>query len=184
VAAQFDIQPRGLRASPMFVGSLVAAVASTVVLTVLAILQAQQPPPRANPQNPPPPPPPPHLMAGLIIVAAIFVVAWVAVLLAVARDTIMRRIDAHESRFEAVLAEKINEYGELRETDGYVYGVHQTNRAEQAGTAQAGTAQAEAAPPEAGKADAEQAGRATRSDYDASNGVERVRTLYPVPPVD
>jgi len=132
MATHFEFQPRGIRASPLFVGSLVGALASTVVLTILAILQFQQPQPPRD-QNPPagggpPPPPPPHLTAGLIVVAAIFVVAWIAVLLAIARDTIMRRLDASELRMQEILAEKINEYGELRETDGYVYGMRQAGR--------------------------------------------------------
>jgi len=132
MATHVEYQPRGMRTSPLFVGSLVGALASTVVLAILAILQFDQQPPRGgqNPagNGPPPPPPPQHLLAGLIVVAAIFVVAWIAVLLAIARDTLMRRLDAVENRVDTILAEKINEYGDLRETDGYVYGMRQAGR--------------------------------------------------------
>jgi hypothetical protein len=129
MATHFEFQPRGVRTSPLFVGSLVGALASTVVLTILTILQLNQAPPRGGdpnaPTGGPPPPPPQHLTAGLIVVAAIFVVAWTAVLLAIARDTIMRRLDATELRVQEILAEKISEYGDLRETDGYVWGMRQ-----------------------------------------------------------
>jgi hypothetical protein len=110
----------------MFVGSLVAAIATTVALAFLIILQVNSPPP-------PPPnqqggggggrPPsaailnPQNLTSLIVIAAALFTIAWIATIAAAIRDQIL-----HETH------KIMSEYGDLRETDGYVSGLHQRSR--------------------------------------------------------
>jgi hypothetical protein len=112
--------------SPMFVGSLVAAISATVALAFLLVVQVTAPPgppPGSQQQGPGGRPPPllnpQNLVSIIVIVAALFTIAWVATIAAAARDLILRD------------TQKImSEYGELRETDGYVNGYRQGGRPE------------------------------------------------------
>ncbi len=128
--------------SPLLLVGLVAAVISTVALVVTAVLAFQPsgpPPGQGGPGGPPP-----VQLAPLIISIGFFVVSWVTVAVAVARDQIAQRIAAvHASRsdswtdlhqgldeirtqtaelakIEARITKLVHEYGELRETDGYL----------------------------------------------------------------
>ena len=112
--------------SSMFVGCLVAAIAATLALAFLMIVQITSPPgpppgsqqaaggrpapPLLNPQN---------LTSIVVVVAALFTIAWIATIAAAVRDQILR--ESHKI---------LTEYGELRETDGYVNGYRQGGRPE------------------------------------------------------
>ena len=112
--------------SPLMLGSLFAAVAGTVLIIAFLVIQFQAEPPEFGPpgvgNKPPPLPPPAHL--AFFLAAAVFVMAWLSVLAAASRDTLVRRLDAMEARFVALTSE----YGEQRRTDGYVEGVHEATR--------------------------------------------------------
>jgi hypothetical protein len=108
----------------MFVGSLVAALASTAALMFLLVVQlTAQPPPRPGEPGPggkPPPSPllnPQNLTSAIVIVAAVFTICWIATIAAAIRDQILRETNRIMS-----------EYGELRETEGYVNGYRQGGR--------------------------------------------------------
>jgi DNA-directed RNA polymerase specialized sigma24 family protein len=114
------------RHSSMFVGSLVAAISATACLFSLFLLQVLTPPP------PPPPgvagpgsvPPaelfsPQSLTSAIVIAAAIFAISWIATIAATIRDQILWETNRIMS-----------DYGDLRETDGYVSGYQQRGRPE------------------------------------------------------
>ena len=111
--------------SSMFVGSLVAAIASTAFLLFLYAVQVgSKPPPQPGSGQgtggPPPPPPilsPPNLSSAITIVAAVAVIAWVATIAAMARDQILREMNRI-----------LSEYAEMRETDGFLSGMRQASR--------------------------------------------------------
>ncbi|GGQ39877.1 hypothetical protein GCM10010166_03470 [Couchioplanes caeruleus subsp. azureus] len=130
----------------MLIGALIVAIASTGALVITAIVGfPERPgPPPGIPGLPPGPPPQVRSMAVLVVLTGIFVLAWLAVLVAVARDQILRRLGAaaeapagteqikelltevraqlaadRESEWQVVL-ERLAEYGEQRETDGYL----------------------------------------------------------------
>jgi hypothetical protein len=132
--------------SPLLMIGVVAAVISTVAVVVSAIVANQPPPGPFNPQGPPGPPP---QSTALLISLGCFVVSWVTVAVAVARDQLAQRIArATEARtayltdlhawMESVRVEEANEraalmaqlttqldtlsreYGEQRETEGYL----------------------------------------------------------------
>jgi hypothetical protein len=109
----------------MFVGSLVAAIAATVVLLTLFAVQVNAgPPPRpGDPQGNNPPPPQflsrESLAGAITIVAAIAVIAWVATIAAMARDQILHEMNRI-----------LSEYAEMRETDGFLSGMRQASRPE------------------------------------------------------
>jgi hypothetical protein len=110
--------------SSMFVGCLVAAIAATLALAFLMVVQVTSPPgpPPGQPQGQGGRPPllnPQTLTSFIVIVAALFTIAWIATIAAAIRDQILG--ETHK-----ILAE----YGELRETDGYVNGYHQRGRPE------------------------------------------------------
>jgi hypothetical protein len=110
--------------SSMFVGCLVAAIAATLALAFLMAVQVTAPPgPPPGQQGPGRPGPPllnpQNLTSGIVIVAALFTIAWIATIAAAVRDQIL-----HETH--KIMAE----YGELRETDGYVNGYRQGGRPE------------------------------------------------------
>src|SRR5262249_34210077 len=110
--------------SSMFVGSLVAAIAATLALLLLATVQIFAPPP-PPPQQPPQgvrPPPPPifnqqTLLSVIIIAAALFTIAWIATIASAIRAQILR--ETHK-----VMAD----YGEAREVGGYDVGYRQGSR--------------------------------------------------------
>src|SRR5262245_35524527 len=107
----------------MFVGSLVAAIASTAFLLVLYVVQVgTKPPPQGGGQGPGGPPgpailSPPSLSSAITIVAAIAVIAWVATIAAMARDQILREMNRI-----------LSDYAEMRETDGFLSGMRQASR--------------------------------------------------------
>jgi hypothetical protein len=110
----------------MFVGSLVAAIAATAALAFLMIVQLSSPPPPPRPDQQggggggPPPVAltnPQNLTSLIVIAAALFAIAWIATIAAAIRDQILR--ETHK-----IMAD----YGDLRETDGYVSGYHQRGR--------------------------------------------------------
>ena len=133
--------------SQQFITALVVAVAATLALVGIVLVQANQrpgPPPGAGGGGSQPPPPPNDIL--VIIAAAVFVLAWTAVMLTYNRDLISHRMSAIESsvgrlrtqvaddhRAElTALGERLvsltEEFGERRETDGYVHGLRQGGR--------------------------------------------------------
>ena len=107
--------------SPLLLSSVVAAVAATVALVIVAVIQSRQPGPPPGPGQMPPPPPSDVM---LIVTTGVFTVAWLAVIVVFCRDQILRRIGELEERF----AELTAEYGEQRETDGYLHGMRVPNQ--------------------------------------------------------
>ena len=120
---------RGLQihVSKLLLACSVTAIAATAALVVAVIMDASRPAPRPpGPGQPPPPPPPPS--EALIVAVGLFVLAWLAVLVVLSRDQILYRlaalragegIEAMEERITAMM----REYGEQRETEGYVNGM-------------------------------------------------------------
>jgi hypothetical protein len=129
VAVQPDPPTRPPSVSPLLVGCLVAAIAASIGLGVLTIMQLtaapplRPPPPTANGSGRPPPPG--SLSTAFIIVAALFAIAWVGAIVAFSRDHILRRIDRARAEISAELSAGMAEYGDLRETEGYVHGRRQ-----------------------------------------------------------
>ncbi len=117
-APQTAAQRAGLHfnISPLLLSSIVAAVAATVALVVVAVIESQSAPPPPRGTGPPPPPPSDVM---LILTTAAFVMAWLAVIIALCRDQILRRMAQLEER----LVSWTTEYGEQRETDGYIHGL-------------------------------------------------------------
>jgi hypothetical protein len=138
-----------LQLSKLLLGSLVAAVAATgaLIVTMIVGLPPSHPPP-PGPGGMPPPPPNLTSLAVFPVITGLFVLAWLAVVVAFSRDQILRRIEqlrtppAVEGRLIAELraqlaadrerelqllekriAELTEEYGEQRETDGYLNGM-------------------------------------------------------------
>ena len=99
-------------ASPLLIGSGIAAVASTILLVVLWYFDTRPPPRPIVGQLPGPPPN--HLALELVL--GLCLVSWTAVLIAICRDQIVRRINVATDEVLAAL----NEYGERRETEGYL----------------------------------------------------------------
>jgi hypothetical protein len=142
-----------LQLSKLLLGALVAAVAATgaLIITVIVGMPPAHPPP-PGPGGMPPPPPPLTSLAVFPVVTGLFVLAWLAVVVAFSRDQILRRIEqlrdgpaADANRLDQVIselraqlaadreqelqslqeriAELTEEYGEQRETDGYLNGM-------------------------------------------------------------
>lgn len=100
-------------ASPLLIGSGIAAVASTILLVVLWYFDARtMPAPRIAGQ----PAGAPHTHLALQFVLGVCLVTWVAVLIAICRDQVVRRINVATDEVLAALSE----YGERRETEGYL----------------------------------------------------------------
>ncbi|HKT02358.1 MAG TPA: hypothetical protein VJT31_22745 [Rugosimonospora sp.] len=139
-----------IQVSKLLLASIVAAIATSVAMVVaVAMLPPDRPPPGLGPNDQPPPPPGSAVV--LIIITGLFVVSWTAVVATLARDQILRRMrevgEAPQARAEtlellaalrrevaedrradlAALEARITaltaEYGEQRETDGYVNGM-------------------------------------------------------------
>lgn len=133
--------------SRLLVVTVISAVAATgaLALTLLVVLPPAMPPP-PGPNGLPPPPPSLRPLAVFPVVTGLFVLSWLAVLVVFARDQILRRVQ--ESGGEAVAAQLADmrrelaaerehdlrvlserlaaltaEYGEQRETDGYLHGM-------------------------------------------------------------
>src|SRR5262245_58792177 len=110
------------RVSKLFVGTAIGAVVTTValVIAIVTYVPSRQPPPA--PDSPPPPPTPPLDLQTFVIftiLTGLCIGAWLAFLVAFARDHVLRSIRAGQAAAEE-LRREIAEYGEQRETDGYL----------------------------------------------------------------
>ena len=140
-----------LQISKLFVVAVIVATAATgaLVVTVLTQMPSGQTPPPPPPGALPPPPPNLRPLAVFSIVTGFFVLSWLAVLVVFARDQILREIRQRTTptggdlasalgdlRAELAsdrerdlqtladrMAEVTSEYGERRETDGYLSGM-------------------------------------------------------------
>ncbi len=108
--------------SPMLLVGLISAAITTVAVVVTAVLAARVGPPPGFQRGDAPPPPPPEATA-LLIAIALCVVAWVIAIVAYARDYLVRRLVAAEERLTALAID----YGEGRETEGYLKGMRAAN---------------------------------------------------------
>jgi hypothetical protein len=143
-----------IHVSKLLLGSSVAAIATSVAMIVAAVMIIQAPPPPPGPNGPPPPPP--NSAVVMIVITGMFVVSWLAVVVALARDQILRRLreldgegaDREETHallgalrqelaedrradlasLQAQIVALTTEYGEQRETDGYVNGMRVATR--------------------------------------------------------
>jgi hypothetical protein len=111
--------------SKLLVASLGAAIAATVALVVALAIGMPGPPPGPGPQGQPPPPPDLDSLVLFIVITGLVVLTWLAVLVVWSRDQMMFRIG--EMSEVAVLraeirqlSDRIADYGEQRETDGYL----------------------------------------------------------------
>jgi hypothetical protein len=139
-----------LQLSGLLLGSLITAVAATgaLIITLLVGMPPSHPPP-PGPGGMPPPPPNLTSLAVFPVITGVFVLAWLAVVVAYSRDQILRRIEqlregpgadarqliaelrtqlaADREQELRMLQERITEltqeYGEQRETDGYLNGM-------------------------------------------------------------
>ena len=136
--------------SKLLLGCLIIAIAATVALVVTSIMAfpEQAGPPPGNPGGLPPGPPPDVRGVTVIVLhTGIFVLAWLAVLIVFARDQILQRLGDNRTasadpdqirelltevrtqiagdreREWQVISERLAEYGEQRETDGYLSGM-------------------------------------------------------------
>ena len=138
--------------SKLLVASIICATAATgaLIIAVLVELPVSAPPP--GPRGLPPPPPDLQPLAVLPIITGLFVLAWLAVVVVFSRDQILlhireiqnepatnpQQVDellarlrselaADQERELRALGERIaaltDEYGERRETDGYLNGM-------------------------------------------------------------
>jgi hypothetical protein len=121
---------RGLQihVSKLLLVCTVAAIAATAAAAVATYMDANRP----RPQGPPPggglPPPPPPPSEVFIISIAVFVLAWLAVLIVLSRDQVLRQVAALRAgegleAMEERITTMMREYGEQRETEGYVNGM-------------------------------------------------------------
>jgi hypothetical protein len=138
--------------SKLLVAAVIMATAATGAL-IIAILIDMPPstPPPPGPNGLPPPPPPMQPLAVFPIVTGFFVLSWLAVLVVFSRDQILQHLRQQAApavsrdelraaladlRAEVAgdrereigalgdrLAELTTEYGEHRETDGYLNGM-------------------------------------------------------------
>jgi hypothetical protein len=139
--------------SKLLVIAFVCAVAATGALVVTLLVGMPHRPPGAGPNGQPPPPPDLGALAVFSVVTGLFVLTWLAVLVVFSRDQILRRIREIENKsplvsgqqidelltglreklaadrerelqiFSERIAELTIEYGEQRETDGYLNGM-------------------------------------------------------------
>ncbi|MEV4636524.1 hypothetical protein AB0J80_04145 [Actinoplanes sp. NPDC049548] len=136
-----------LQLSKLLLCCLIVAIAATgaLVITSLVAFPEQPGPPPGNPAIPPGPPPNVQAVAVIVLLTGVFVLSWLAVLVVFARDQILQRISerpgeepdrirelltevraelaADREREWQVIAERLAEYGEQRETDGYLNGM-------------------------------------------------------------
>ncbi|MEV8505845.1 hypothetical protein AB0368_13580 [Actinoplanes sp. NPDC051475] len=131
--------------SRLLVCCLIVAIAATgaLVITSIVAFPERPGPPPGNPGIPPGPPPNVQAVAVIVLVTGVFVLSWLAVLVAFARDQILRRLGeggdpermrelltevraelaTDREREWQMIAERLAEYGEQRETDGYLNGM-------------------------------------------------------------
>jgi hypothetical protein len=112
-----DVDEAGLhlRLSRLLLGCLVAAIASTIGVALFGAL-TMRPRPEGGLGRIGANAAPPAAMPGLVVCVGLFVVAWVAVIATIARDQILRRVVLLEARLVAFA----HEYGEQRDTSGYL----------------------------------------------------------------
>ncbi|MDT5043031.1 MAG: hypothetical protein QOE51_4016 [Actinoplanes sp.] len=136
--------------SKLLVVCVVGAIAATSSLIVELLVGMPEPPPGPGPNGLPPPPPELLPLAVFTVLTGLFVLAWLAVLVVFSRDQILARVHrglsatvseagseqvgellaklrvelaADREREMRVLDERLAEYGERRETDGYLHGM-------------------------------------------------------------
>jgi hypothetical protein len=121
-----------LQMSKLLMVSIVAAIAATGALVITLLVGLPSPPPGPGPDGRPPPPPDLNGLAVFSVVTGLFVLAWLAVLVVHSRDLILSRITTPEPSTELLeemralgdrVAALTTEYGEQRETDGYLQGM-------------------------------------------------------------
>jgi hypothetical protein len=141
-----------LHVSKLLVAAVIGATAATGALIVAILVEMPPPPPAPGPNGMPPPPPGLQSLVVFPIVTGLFVLAWLAVLVVFCRDQILQRIHdtrpvpapdrqeivdlfatlrtelaADRERELRELGERFaaltSEYGEQRETDGYLSGM-------------------------------------------------------------
>jgi hypothetical protein len=138
-----------LQMSRLLISCLIVAIAATgaLVVTLIVGFPERPGPPPGIPGVPPGPPPNFQGVAVLVVVTGVFVLAWLAVLVTFSRDQILSRLSAErgetmdaeqmrvlldevrtqlaadrEREWQAI-SERLAEYGEQRETDGYLNGM-------------------------------------------------------------
>jgi len=128
--------------SKLLVVSIVFAAAATSALIIQIVTGMPGPVLGPGPNGQPPPPPEMQPLAMFSIVTGFFVLAWLSVLVVFCRDQILLRLrTAPATDLETLLAtlraelaadrerelqgldERLAEYGERRETDGYLSGM-------------------------------------------------------------
>jgi hypothetical protein len=141
-----------IQMSKLLLIALVAATAATGALIItIAVGIPHPPPPPPGPNGMPPPPPNLSGLAAVSIVTGLFVLSWLAVLVVFSRDQILERLrevrhepapvhelddmfaefrsqlaadrDRERQLLEERITELTTEYGEQRETDGYLNGL-------------------------------------------------------------
>jgi hypothetical protein len=110
-----------LHMSRLLLGSLIISIAATLAVAVFGILaySAPQPPGAIPPNGQSPSGLPPGGPTSLLISIAIFVAAWVSVVVAHARDQVLRKLTA----VRADILAAIEECDGKRETEAYLRGM-------------------------------------------------------------
>jgi hypothetical protein len=157
VPAERRSLPSGLHVqiSKLLVVAIIAATAATGALVVTILVDMPSPPP-PGPSGMPPPPPSFEPLVVFTIVTGFFVLAWLAVLVIFSRDQILvqlrqqqepvtppageqlgpllaglrAELAADREREMRELDERLAEYGEQRETDGYLHGMRMAAKPE------------------------------------------------------
>jgi hypothetical protein len=135
--------------SKLLVVCVIGAIAATSALIVEVLVGMPERPAGPGPNGLPPPPPELQPLAVFTVLTGLFVLGWLAVLVVFSRDQILARVDrgqpatvgeagsgvgellaklrvelaADREREMRVLDERLAEYGERRETDGYLHGM-------------------------------------------------------------
>jgi hypothetical protein len=138
--------------SKLLVVCVIAATAATGALIISVLVGMPGPVPAPGPNGLPPPPPDLRPLAVIPVITGLFVLAWLAVLVVFSRDQILLRIrearndaapdpalssqqlaalraelavdrERELQQLSERLAELTAEYGERRETDGYLNGM-------------------------------------------------------------
>jgi hypothetical protein len=133
--------------SKLLMGCMVAAIAATAALIITLAVGMPGAPPAPGPNGLPPPPPSFKPLAIFVVITGLFVLAWLAVIIVYVRDQVLQQVqevhDPSELRRQVqdllsglraelaadrqselqVLNEHIAEFGEQRETDGYLNGM-------------------------------------------------------------
>ncbi len=111
--------------SKLLVACLGAAIAATAALIVALAVGMPGPPGSPPPNGQLPPPPDLDSLVLFIVVTGLVVLAWLATLVVWFRDQMIERL-GDESEVSALrielrqLGDRIGDYGEQRETDGYL----------------------------------------------------------------